>query len=66
MAEKNRRRWVVRGAVLGVVAAPLLAVGVAQAHAAELAPVAEVVDGTVAATSESVVDTIGAALGVED
>lgn len=65
MAEQNRRRWVVRGAVATVVAAPLLAVGVAQAHAAELAPVAEVVDATVATTAETLVDTAGAALGVE-
>ncbi|GAA3560357.1 hypothetical protein GCM10022222_50110 [Amycolatopsis ultiminotia] len=60
----STRRWLKRTLVAGAFAVPMLAVAGGSASAAELTPIAEYLDSTVASTSASVVGALAAVLGV--
>ncbi|MEU3275528.1 hypothetical protein ABZ639_32150 [Saccharomonospora sp. NPDC006951] len=57
-------RWTLRGVAVSALAVPLLAIAGGQASAAELTPIAEYLDSTIAATSASLVEALAILLGV--
>ncbi|OLT47055.1 hypothetical protein BJF85_01220 [Saccharomonospora sp. CUA-673] len=63
-APGTAKRWTKRGLAVGALTVPMLAILGGTASAAELAPIAEYLDETVAATSASVVDALAILLGV--
>jgi len=62
--ESTKRRWTRRGVTLGLLTAPMLAMLGGQASAAELTPIAEYLDSTIAGLSASLVEALAALLGV--
>ncbi|WP_216217774.1 hypothetical protein [Amycolatopsis aidingensis] len=59
------RRWTLRGVAVSAIAVPLLALGLGgQASAAELTPIAEYLDQTIADTSAALVQALAILLGV--
>ncbi|GAA1950461.1 hypothetical protein [Amycolatopsis minnesotensis] len=58
------RRWAKRGIALGALTVPMVAVLGGTASAAELTPIAEYLDHTIAGTSAAVVKALAALLGV--
>ncbi|MBK1786463.1 hypothetical protein [Prauserella cavernicola] len=58
------KRWTLRGIAVSALIVPMLAVVGGQASAAELTPIAEYLDETIAATSASLVEALAALLGV--
>ncbi|OZM74269.1 hypothetical protein CFN78_03750 [Amycolatopsis antarctica] len=58
------RRWTMRGAAVTAVAVPLALMMSGSASAAEITPIAEYLDETIASTSASVVEALSALLGV--
>ncbi|GAB3587610.1 hypothetical protein GCM10027445_67890 [Amycolatopsis endophytica] len=62
--ESKTRRWTQRGIALGLLTAPMLALVGGQASAAELTPIAEYLDATVAGVSSSLVEALAVLLGV--
>ncbi|ASR35087.1 hypothetical protein BAY61_08965 [Prauserella marina] len=63
-SQSTARRWTLRGIAVSALALPLIAVAGGQASAAELAPIAEYLDSTIAATSASLVEALAILLGV--
>ncbi|MBB4682526.1 hypothetical protein [Amycolatopsis jiangsuensis] len=59
-----RHRWLKRTLVTGAFAVPMLALAGGSASAAELTPIAEYLDSTVASTSASLVSALATLLGV--
>lgn len=57
-------RWTLRGVAVTALAVPMLATLGGQASAAELTPIAEYLDETIASTSASLVDALALLLGV--
>ncbi|GAA1243178.1 hypothetical protein GCM10009676_30910 [Prauserella halophila] len=69
MTEKQQtpsaaKRWTMRGLAVSALAVPMVAVLGGTASAAELTPIAEYLDETIAATSASLVEALGVLLGV--
>ncbi|WP_020666254.1 hypothetical protein [Amycolatopsis nigrescens] len=62
--DTKAKRWTKRGVALGVITVPLLAMLGGQASAAELTPIAEYLDETIASTSAALVEALGVLLGV--
>ncbi|WP_101613235.1 hypothetical protein [Amycolatopsis sp. BJA-103] len=58
------RRWTKRGLAAGLLAVPMLAVFGGSASAAELTPIAEYLDSTIAGLSASLVQALATLLGV--
>ncbi|MBB3661099.1 MULTISPECIES: hypothetical protein [Prauserella salsuginis group] len=58
------QRWTVRGLAVSALAVPMLAVLGGTASAAELTPIAEYLDETIATTSASLVEALALLLGV--
>ncbi|GAA1202565.1 hypothetical protein [Prauserella alba] len=69
MTEKQQtpsaaKRWTTRGLAVSALTVPMVAVLGGTAAAAELTPIAEYLDETVAATSASLVEALAVVLGV--
>ncbi|MFC4001409.1 hypothetical protein ACFS2C_06335 [Prauserella oleivorans] len=58
------KRWTLRGLAVSALVVPLLAGLGGQASAAELTPIAEYLDETIASTSASLVQALAILLGV--
>jgi hypothetical protein len=64
-AEGRAKRWTKRGIAVGAITVPLLTMLGGQASAAELTPIAEYLDETVATTSAHLVEAGATLLGVK-
>ncbi|WP_158880795.1 hypothetical protein [Amycolatopsis anabasis] len=62
--ESRGKRWTKRGIAVGALTVPMLALIGGQASAAELTPIAEYLDETIASTSAALVQALAALLGV--
>ncbi|KID29690.1 hypothetical protein [Prauserella rugosa] len=58
------KRWTMRGLAVSALAVPMVAVLGGSASAAELTPIAEYLDETIASTSAALVEALGVLLGV--
>lgn len=63
-ARSTAKRWTMRGVAVSALTVPMLAIVGGQASAAELTPIAEYLDETIAATSASLVEALAILLGV--